>query len=126
MRSQPRQRASRAASLPRPRRWGAGTRRVARVGRKQPSQEGTGPHAPPEAATPRGARDALPERAVRVAGVSARRAQPAPLAEKLLEQGGGHAGRRRTGVAQLGARRRPPAPTAAPPPPWAPQSYDRN
>lgn len=52
MRSQPGQRADRqppeAAVL------GLGTRRVARAGHKQPSEEGRGPHAPPEAATPRG------------------------------------------------------------------------
>lgn len=49
MRSQPEQRADRqppeAAVL------GRGTRRVARAGRKQPSEVGRGPYAPPEAAT---------------------------------------------------------------------------
>lgn len=118
MRSQPRQRANRQP----PEAAGAWHGRDVNSREKRALDRTPRPRPRPLS----GARDALPERAVRIAAVSARRAQPAPLVEKLLEQGGRHAGRRRTGVAQLGARRRPPAPTAAPPPPWAPQSYDRN
>lgn len=70
--------------------------------RPPPSQ---GPHSPQGYRFRRPPpRSALPERAIRVPGVSARRAQPAPLAEELLEQGRGHACHGQAGVAPPGAR----------------------
>lgn len=48
-------------------------------------------------------RSALPERAIRVPRVPTGCAQPAPLAEELLEQRRGHAGHGQAGVAPQGA-----------------------